>query len=249
MDFFDFREPISAWTHFAGLVLAVPGTVYLWRRGRGACPAKRISLLIFGLSLIFCYAASMLFHGVRLPKPEIAVFDRLDRIGIFVLIAGTYTPLAWSLLQGWWRRVTLASVWLIAGVASALLAAGGPLSQGWMTGLYLGMGWGVVACYAELAKVVSHRALLPLIAGGLFYSVGAVLNVLHWPVFWRGVFGEHELFHLFVIAGSLSHYYLILKVAVPFDPGRSPLPTSPAVSFLPTPQEAVGRDSGERVEE
>ena len=218
MDFSDLREPISAWTHAAGLVLAVPGTLYLWWRARRARPAKRISLLIFGLSLAFCYGASMLFHGVRLPPPGIAVYDRLDRVGIFVLIAGTYTPLAWTLLRGWWRAIPLASVWLITAVATALLAAGGPLAPGWMTGLYLGMGWGVAACYAELARVVTHRALLPLIAGGVFYSVGAVLNVLRWPALWPGTFGPHELFHLFVLAGSLAHYYLILKVAVPFDP-------------------------------
>ena len=85
------------------------------------------------------------------------------------------------------------------------------------TGLYLGMGWGVVACYAELARVVSHRALRPLVVGGLFYSVGAVLNLLRWPVLWPGLFGAHELFHLFVLAGSLAHYRFILRVVVPFE--------------------------------
>ena len=107
---------------------------------------------------------------------------------------------------------------MITAVASGLLAVSGAFSPAWMTGLYLGMGWGVVACYAELAKVVSHRALIPLVAGGVFYSVGAILNVLHWPTLWPGVVGPHELFHLFVIAGSLAHYYLVFKVAVPFEP-------------------------------
>ena len=217
MDFFRFREPVNAGTHCAGLILAVIGTAYLWHRGAGCRPARRLSLLIFGLSLIFCYTTSTLFHGVRVQGAGFAIYNRLDRIGIFVLIAGTYTPLAWTLLRGWWRTLTLTTVWLITAVASGLLALGGPLAPAWMTGLYLGMGWGVIACYAELVKVVTHRALLPLTIGGVCYSVGAVCNALHWPRLWPGVFGAHELFHLFVMAGSLAHYYLALKVAVPFE--------------------------------
>lgn len=219
MDFLDLREPASAWSHCAGLLLALPGTFLLWRRSRGCHFAKRLSLLVFGLSLAFCYAASTLYHGLRIPKDGLAALDRLDRIGIFLLIAGSYTPLVWNLMRGWWRRGTLATIWLIAASASWKLAVGGPFPPPWATGLYLGMGWGVIACYAELARVVSHRALRPLVAGGVFYSVGAVLNVLRWPVLWPGHFEAHALFHLFVLAGSLAHYQLMLKVVVPFERG------------------------------
>ena len=89
------------------------------------------------------------------------------------------------------------------------------------------MGWGVVVCYAEIARVVSHRALLPIVVGGVSYSVGAVLNLLHWPVLWPGIFGAHELFHLFVLAGSLAHYRFILKVVVPFVPSAGQAPLRP----------------------
>jgi hemolysin III len=84
------------------------------------------------------------------------------------------------------------------------------------TCLYLGMGWGVIACYAELARVISHRAWRLLIRGGLFYSAGAAFNALGWPILWPGHFGTHELFHLFVLAGSLMHYRLMLDVVGPF---------------------------------
>lgn len=217
MNFFDLREPVSAWTHCAGLLLALPGTLFLWRRSRGRHPARRLSLLIFGLSLAFCYAASTLYHGLDLPPERLAALDRLDRIGIFLLIAGSYTPLAGNLLRGWWRRATLATVWIVAAVASTLLATGIPLPTPLATGLYLGMGWGSVACYAELARAVSYRALRPLLLGGLSYSLGAVLNVIEWPVLQPGFFGAHELFHLFVLGGSLAHYRLILQVVVPFE--------------------------------
>ena len=241
MDFSDLREPVNAWTHCAGLVLAIPGTLFLWHRSRGARPGKRLTLLVFGLSLMFCYAASMLFHGVRLPREGIAAFDRLDRVGIFVLIAGTYTPLAWTLLRGWWRSITLASVWAITAVATGLLAAGGPLSQAWMTGLYLGMGWGVVACYGELARAVSHRGLALLIAGGVSYSAGAVLNAIHWPNPWPGVVGPHEVFHLFTLAGSACHYAFVVRVAIPFESAARPQPTSIARRRRPAARAAAGR--------
>src|SRR4051812_31214039 len=81
-----FREPASAWTHFVGLMLALPGTVILWRRS-GGDPGKRISLLVYGLCLVACYAASNLYHGVRLPADRLAVFIRLDSVGIFDTVA------------------------------------------------------------------------------------------------------------------------------------------------------------------
>jgi hemolysin III len=229
MNAFDFREPVSAWTHCVGLILALPGTLILWRRGDGE-PGKRLSLLVYGLSLIFCYAASTLYHGVRVPADRLAAFVRLDGIGIFTLIAGSYTPLAWNLLRGWWRACTLMAVWGTAVTAIALIASGRRFSPALGTCIYLGMGWGVVVCYARIARVVSHRALLPVVLGGLFYSVGAVLNLVNWPALWPGVFGVHDLFHLFVMAGSLAHYWFILKVVVPFGHGNGEIFREPGSS-------------------
>jgi hemolysin III len=215
MNAFDFREPFSAWTHFAGLMLAVPGTLILLGRSDGE-PGKRLSLLVYGLSLIFCYAASTLYHGVRLPAEGLAAFIRMDSVGIFALIAGSYTPLAWNLMRGRWRAWTLIAVWGTAVTAIALIASGRHFSSAVGTCVYLGMGWGVVVFYARIARVVSHRALRLVVLGGLFYSVGAVLNLLHWPALWPGIFSVHDLFHLFVMAGSLAHFWFILKVVVPF---------------------------------
>ncbi len=228
MNAFDFREPASAWTHFAGLMLALTGTLILLRRGGGE-PGKRLSLLVYGLSLVFCYAASTLYHGVRLPANRLAMFVRLDSIGIFALIAGSYTPLAWNLMRGRWRAWTLISVWGTAVTAIAVIASGRRFSPTLGTCLYLGMGWGVVVCYAQIARVVSHRALLPVVLGGLCYSLGAVLNLLRWPTLWPNVFGVHDLFHLFVMAGSLTHFWFILKVIVPFGRGYGTVICEPGI--------------------
>ena len=215
--------------HLESLCRPAPGTArYLFplaaKRGQ---PPKRLSLLIYGLTLAFCYLASSLFHGVRLPSAQLATFARLDGVGIFALIAGSYTPLAWCLMRGRWRQWTLAIVWGVAAMATALIATGRHFPLAWSTGLYLGMGWGSLVCYSEIAQVVSHRALLPIVGGGLSYSLGAVLNLLHWPVLYPGIFGTHELFHLFVLAGSLAHYRFILKVVVPFVPAAHDVPLQP----------------------
>jgi hemolysin III len=218
MDLFDFREPVSAWSHCAGLMLAMLGGVILWRRSTGGA-AKRLTVFIYGLTLAFCFAASTLFHSVRLPAAGIAAFARLDGVGIFALIAGSYTPLAWCLLQGRWRQWTLAAVWGVAGVATILIAFGGHFSVFLATPVYLAMGWGGVVCYSQMARVVSHRALVPIVVGGVSYSVGAVFNLLSWPVLIPGIFEAHELFHFFVLGGSLAHYLFILNVVAPFAPG------------------------------
>jgi hemolysin III len=109
MDFFDLREPVSAWSHCLGLLLSPPGILLLWRRS-GGDHSKRLSLLVYGMSLAFCYTASTLYHGLRIPADRLAAFDLLDRIGIFALIAGSYTPLAWGLLRGRWRWGTLTTM-------------------------------------------------------------------------------------------------------------------------------------------
>ncbi len=121
-------------------------------------------------------------------------------------------------MRGRWRRWTLAIVWGVAALATAAIATGRHFPPVWGTGLYLAMGWGALACYSAIARVVSHRELLPIVVGGLSYSLGAVLNLLHWPVLVPRDFGAHELFHLFVLAGSLAHYRFILKAVVPFSP-------------------------------
>jgi hemolysin III len=218
MEFLDVREPVSTWSHCVGLMLALPGTVLLWRRSEGD-QGKRLALLVYSLSLTFCYLASSLYHGVQLSSARITGFARLDGVGIFALIAGSYTPLAWCLMRGQWRRWTLAVVWSVAAVATVLIATGRHFSPVLSTCVYLGMGWGVVFCYLEIVQIVPQRSLIPIVVGGLSYSVGAVLNVLHWPALYPGVFGFHELFHFFVLAGSLAHYWFVLKVVVPFGQG------------------------------
>jgi hemolysin III len=118
-------------------------------------------------------------------------------------------------MRGRWFSGTLATVWIIALVCSARVWWGNPIPVGVSTLVYLAMGWGSVFCYRELARSNSHKTLLPLPLGGIFYSVGAMINLARWPVIYPGVFASHELFHFFVIAGSACHVFFMLKVVAP----------------------------------
>jgi hemolysin III len=226
MNVFHLREPVSAWSHAAGMLLSLPATVSLLRQSKGG-RAKRLSLLIYGLSMTACYEASALFHGVKGPSGRIAGFNLLDHIGIYLYIAGTYTSVAWNVLRDRWRSCTLTMAWAWAIAGSLLQVASGNLHPLVSTGLYMGMGWGIGLIYFELARVLSHRALRPILVGAAFYTVGAVLNVLGHPVLWPGVFESHELFHVLVLAGSAAHYWFVLTVVAPLDPATlAPVATS-----------------------
>jgi hemolysin III len=220
------REPFSALSHAAGVLLAVPGTILLWRLGES--PGRRRAAVTFGICLTFCYAASTHYHAADGPPEWIAFLRRLDHVGIHLLIAGTYTPLAGILLTGRWRRRTLALTWLAAGVGSVVLLAHGVLPTWLSTTVYLGLGWGAVFVYREIGRRHPDRDIRPLLLGGVLYSVGAIINLSGWPAPWPGWIGAHELLHLFVLAGSLTHYTFIAGIVAPGG-GVSPGPAWPGV--------------------
>jgi hemolysin III len=255
---FDLREPINALSHGVGMVLALPVTWVLWRRcsnryspvsddpGCSLARYHRIKarcLLIFGITMILCYGISATFHGVRLSGVPLERLQRLDHVGIYLLIAGTYTPVAWALMRGSWWWGTLTTVWTLAVLCAARVWCGGVMPIWVSTLLYLTMGWGALFCYFELAKTYSHRTLLPLPLGGVFYSVGAILNLAHWPVIFPGVFAAHELFHFFVIFGSVCHTFFMLHAVVP---SPAPIPervTASSHVFDPGHGGSLGRRS------
>jgi hemolysin III len=213
MNWLTFREPVSAWTHFAWMVLAIPASWVLWRLARGNA-LKQIGVVVFGFTLAFCYAGSWLFHSV--PAALVRPFHTMDHIGIYLLIAGTVTPIGLIVLRGWWRAGLLGGIWTFALVGIVLrLTTRLPINV--VTVVYLVMGWIGCATYFELARNLTHARLRGLWIGGLLYSIGAMINRFGWPVLAPGVFGAHEMFHLFVMAGSAAHYWFMLTAVLPFE--------------------------------
>jgi len=208
------RDPASGLSHLAGAALSVVGLVVLLRVAVGNHdPWQIVSFAIFGGSLILLYSASAIYHLLNVPARAGVVLRKLDHIMIFVLIAGTYTPVCLVALRGPAGYAMLAVIWslAVAGVFFKVFYLNAPR---WAyTGIYLLMGWICVFAIVPLARAVGVRRLLWLFAGGVFYSVGAVIYGLKKPNLVPGWLGFHEIFHIFIILGSLSHFYFVYLLA------------------------------------
>jgi len=202
------REPVNGLTHLGAAVAAGAGLGVLLYLGRGEF-FRQVSLLVYGLSLVLMFAASGVYHTLR-ARPEILVWLRkLDHSAIYLLIAGTYTPICLHFFAGFWRWGMLAIIWGMAlgGIIAKLFWINAPR---WLTaGIYLLMGWLSVLALRQMLLNMPPGALIWLALGGVWFSVGAVIYILRKPNFIPGVFGFHEVWHIFVILGALSHYILI----------------------------------------
>lgn len=208
------KDPASGLSHLAGAVVSVIGLVALLRVAVGNHdPWQIVSFAIFGGSLILLYSASAIYHLLNVPARAGVVLRKLDHIMIFVLIAGTYTPVCLIALRGPAGYAMLAVIWAlaVAGVFFKVYYLNAPR---WAyTGIYLLMGWICVFAIVPLSRAVGVRRLMWLFAGGAFYSVGAVIYGLKKPNLIPGWLGFHEIFHIFIILGSLSHFYFVYLLA------------------------------------
>ncbi len=206
------KDPVSGLTHLAGAVLAAAGLGALVALSvLHAGPWHLVSFVVYGVSLVLLYTASACYHLLPVSAGATRVLRRLDHIMIYVLIGGTYTPFCLVALRGGWGWSIFGAVWglALAGLFLKLFWLSAPR---WLsTAVYLIMGWvGLVAIF-PLAAAVPVGALIWLLAGGICYSLGAVIYGLQRPDPWPGTFGFHELFHLFVLAGSSCHFYLMIR--------------------------------------
>jgi len=205
---------VSGLTHLAGAFLAVAGTVALMLVGNEEA-GRSLALGVYGTSLIFLYSASAFYHLLPLSPAGVARLRRVDHAAIFALIAGTYTPVCLiSLPQGWGWGL-LACVWGLAA-AGIFVKLGRMDAPRWLTvWLYLGLGWIAVVAAPVLLQALPFGGTLWFLAGGIVYSAGAAVYALKRPDFIPGVFGFHEVWHLFVLAGSACHFWAILRYVAP----------------------------------
>ncbi len=202
------KEPFCGLSHIFGALLSVAALVALlwladgraWNLAAGA---------IYGVTLVTLYAASALYHSLRASPRVEAWLQRLDHSAIFLLIAGSYTPICLLAMRGERGWILLGVVWSLAilGVAGSLGWKGAP---DWLrVTLYVVMGWLVLGALAPLREGLSSAGLAWLVAGGVVYSVGTLIFALDKPHLWPGKFSAHDLWHLFVIGGSVCHFVTI----------------------------------------
>ena len=206
------KDPGSAITHFIAMVLAICATApLLLKAAREPDHLHFISLTIFILSMIGLYAASTIYHSLDISPKVNQLLRKLDHMMIFVLIAGSYTPVCLIVLGGKLGYTLLALVWGIAAVGMLVKACWITCPKWFSSVIYIAMGWVCVLVFGPLLKTLSAPAFLWLLAGGIIYTVGGVIYALKLPIFnaKHKFFGSHEVFHLFVMGGSICHFILM----------------------------------------
>lgn len=203
------REPGSAITHFIAMLLALFSAAPLLVRSALRSDATSLAAMsVFICSMILLYGASTLYHSVNVSGRLLCAFKKLDHMMIFILIAGTYTPVCLITLKGTVGFLLLAEVWGIA-LTGILIKAFWIYCPKWFSSiLYISMGWICLSVIGKLWSLLPLPAFLWLLSGGVIYTIGGIIYALKLPFFnaRHKFFGSHEIFHLFVMAGSLCHF-------------------------------------------
>lgn len=211
------REPGSAITHFIGMMMAIIAATPLMVKaavssGAIACYA----LTVFVGSMVALYGASAIYHTVNVKDGILKIFRKLDHMMIFVLIAGSYTPVCLVILDKKVGYTLLAIVWGIAILGMVTKACWITCPKWFSSTIYISMGWVCLSVMGTLWNALSLGAFLWLLAGGIIYTVGGVIYALKLPIFnaKHKYFGSHEIFHVFVMGGSICHFiFMYLYVA------------------------------------
>lgn len=200
------KDPISAFTHFLGFLIAIPVTITLvYKSLEDGNFVASFAFLIFGVSLMLLYGASTIYHTVKTDERHTAILRRIDHIMIFVLIAGTYTPVCLVPLRGKWGYTLLAIVWGIAflGIFLKIFWLNAPRFLS--TAIYVAMGWLVMIAFMPLEKALPLGGIILLALGGVTYTVGAIIYAFKSKRLQFKYVNFHDIFHLFVMGGSFFH--------------------------------------------
>ena len=206
------REPVNSLTHWGGAILALAGLVALLVVGWGT-PAKVVSLVIYGASLIFLFSASATYHMVRVKDKALEIFRKIDHSAIYFLIAGTYTPFCINAFTGFWKWGMLIIIWSLAiiGIGVKVFVIRVPR---WLNaGIYLAMGWLCVGASGQFLATLPVWVFTWLIIGGVIYTLGAIVYITKIFNFVPGIFGFHEVWHIFVLLAAAAHFVAVMGVA------------------------------------
>lgn len=206
------KDKWSAITHFISMLMAIfAGIPLLIKAAQEPNKVYIISLTIYVISLILLYLASTLYHSLDISERVNKNLKKFDHMMIFVLIAGSYTPVCLIALKGTMGIVLLSIVWGIAILGIVVKALWINCPKWFSSALYIGMGWTCVIAFTRLLDALTPAAFGWLLAGGLIYTVGGVIYALKLPIFNKKhqSFGSHEIFHLFVSGGSICHFIVM----------------------------------------
>ncbi len=212
--FSKFREPVSGLTHLGGAIASAGGLAALliigWQNVE-----KIVSVFVYGVSLIGLFAASATYHLSKVKPKTLTILRKIDHSAIYLLIAGTYTPFCINAFSGFYRWGLLAIIWSIAliGILIKIFYIHAPR---WLSaGVYVLMGWLCVAAIGEMTTALTPFTLGWLLAGGIVYTLGAVVYATKIFDFAPGKFGFHEVWHIFVLVGALLHFVAVVGVIWP----------------------------------
>jgi hemolysin III len=212
------QNPVRGFLHGSAAMLSLVGAIMLWREARGEI-GMQIAVLVFAASLIGLFTVSSLYHSFPWQLRWKRRMQRLDHSMIYLVVAGTYTPIAMAVLDGWWLTASLIASWGIA-VGGIVQKVFWPRVADWVSiAMQMVQGYLALPVLGAIARTLPPEALLLVVLGGIFYTVGMVLFVTHRPHLWPRVFSYHEVFHVFVCAGSALHYAAILTYIAPFAGG------------------------------
>jgi len=206
---------LRGWSHAIAALIAIAGLVALIAITR-ADTGKLVSMLVYGVGLVLLFGVSGTYHVFNWPPRVKDWLRRADHATIFVFIAATYTPLAYNVLDGWWRIGVLTAIWLCAAAGVAGAAPFLKIPRRLLASLYLAMGWVAVVALVPLTAALGWLAAVLMALGGLQYTLGAAAYAFKRPKLWPRVFGYHELFHLAVITASVTFYVIVVRYAVPY---------------------------------
>ena len=215
------KDPGSAITHFIGCIMAIIAAVpLLIKAAREPGSIYMIAMSIFILSMILLYAASTIYHTVDSTEKVNRRLRKMDHMMIFILIAGSYTPVCLITLEGRTGYLLCGAVWAVALIGIIVKACWITCPKWFSSVIYIGMGWLCVFAFVPIVKAFSPAGFGWLLAGGLIYTIGGVIYALKLPIFnsRHKNFGSHEIFHLFVMGGSICHfivmYFFVMPVGV-----------------------------------
>ena len=208
------KEPVNTWTHFIPFMAAIVGLVFLILVSKNDI-SKLITMTIYGLSMIALYGASSVYHWVRTTPQKELILKKVDHIAIYFLIAGSYTPVFYYGLEGAWRWAMLIAVWTLAIIGMALKLWFIHAPRYVSSAFYVSLGWIALVPFLQLIKHLPMGAIILMAVGGVVYTIGAIIYATKIFDFFPKHFGFHEIFHLFIAAGSIVHFIMILIYIVP----------------------------------